>query len=104
MLILFKKINYHKYLFIIIVTLFLPKKIIAQDRLLSFDIMSNPNESGYWWIENNNFGQKISDVNLNSKFKLRNLNTTYVIDVFSGLKDDSLDNICLLYTSDAADE
>lgn len=93
MLILFKKINYHKYLFIIIVTLFLPKKIIAQDRLLSFDIMSNPNESGYWWIENNNFGQKISDVNLNSKFKLRNLNTTYVIDVFSGLKDDSLDNI-----------
>ena len=76
-----KKINSQNYLINTIVLLFFISISLAQEKKIIFNIDAAPISSNYWWLENNNFGIKPSNLNLQTKWMLETSNTTYLIDI-----------------------
>ena len=76
-----KKNNSQNYLINTIVLFFFISISLAQEKKIAFNIDVAPVNSNYWWLENNNFGIKPSNLNLQTKWRLETLNTTYSIDI-----------------------
>tara|TARA_Y100001970_G_C14227033_1_gene856324 strand:- start:1175 stop:2443 length:1269 start_codon:yes stop_codon:yes gene_type:complete len=95
MLSLFKLNSFQKKTITLFVFLSFTNTAFTQERVIKLDFQKIHNGSSYWWVNNNNFGQKVSDINFNNRFESRRSNTTYVIHIFSGLKDNNLQGIYL---------
>jgi len=89
------KNNFQAYVSIVLIISFLSSTLKSQEKNITFIIKKNPNHTNYWWINSNNFGERISDFNLSNRFELKKNNTTYVMDIFAGLNDNKLENIYL---------
>jgi len=54
---------------------------MAQDYKLILNMQNNPSDTGYWWLEKNNFGIQPNDINLQTSFELKTLKAEYVINI-----------------------
>ena len=54
---------------------------MAQDYKLILNIQNNPSDTGYWWLEKNNFGIQPNDINLQTSFELKTLKSEYMINI-----------------------
>ena len=66
--------NQSYYLMII---LFLSNLAFSQERRVKVSMQSNPLESGYWWLEKNNFGMNPSALDLEIDWQLNTIKTEY---------------------------
>ena len=57
-------------------------QLLSQESELIIKTKINPTESEYWWLEKNNFGITPSNFDLQTKWKLQTLKTSYVINIF----------------------
>jgi len=74
------RINTFYQLFILLLlTINIP--LLAQEQDFVFTIQTNPTDSDYWWVEKNNFGIKPDNFHFQSKWELKTLKTTYVINI-----------------------
>ena len=63
---------------------------MAQDYKLILNIQNNPSDTGYWWLEKNNFGIQPNDINLQTSFELKTLKSEYVINIIGQKGSDKL--------------
>lgn len=54
---------------------------IAQDYKLMLKIQNNHTDSGYWWLEKNNFGIKSNGLTLQTSFELKKIKSEYLVNI-----------------------
>ena len=54
---------------------------MAQDYKLILNMQNNPSDTGYWWLEKNNFGIQPQDITLQTSFELKTSKSEYLISI-----------------------
>jgi hypothetical protein len=54
---------------------------IAQDHKLILSIQNNPTDTGYWWLEKNNFGIQPNGITMQTSFELKTLKSEYIVNI-----------------------
>lgn len=78
-----KKIKNLKYknLYVFLILLLINTSLLAQERNLKLEIIANPTDSSYWWLENNMLGIEPSEFYAKSTFEITKSKTTYRLDI-----------------------
>lgn len=87
-----KKNNFRYCGFILLFFVFTLNLLIAKDKTFSISILKSPLEKGFWWLEKNNFGRKISNLSLETNFNYKTSKIEYKIETFSDFKNDIIRN------------
>lgn len=67
--------------FYITIIMLLSSLSIAQDYKLMLKIQNNHTDSGYWWLEKNNFGIKSNGLTLQTSFELKKIKSEYLVNI-----------------------
>ena len=95
MLSLLKKNNSREYVYIICILISLSSIGSSQDKSWLFSFKKNPVNSNNMWIEKNNFGRDVSDLNFDTYFEIKQSNFTYIFNIFSNVNQQKVENIYL---------
>jgi hypothetical protein len=76
-----KKFHINKILRLFAIILFIANGLFSQEKNFSLKIQSNPTDSDYWWLKNNNFGIDYDDFHFQGVWKLKTNKTTYSINI-----------------------
>jgi len=60
---------------------------LGQQNISKLEIVSNPKNNNYWWLEKNNYGKSIESLEIDYEWILKTENTTYKINISNAYKD-----------------
>ena len=80
---------------LIFILLLFTNTATTQEKVIKFNIINNPSNHDYWWLEKNNFGKDLSNLDFESSLEFKKSKLNFVVNIFSKSKKNNIENIYL---------